>query len=103
MSNSSNRAANAAGWLGDLLRPLTREPDAFNIRATEAGHTVVLSIAAPRHIRGAFIGQGGRLIASLRELARTYSSVNSFTLTIQVVEPDKDSDHAHQYDASFTD
>ena len=80
---------NFAAFVTEVLSPILDHPEALRVEVKESGRKVdVLVFAEPRD-RGRIIGKGGRMITSLRTLAKVAGEKAGLMVNLELYDGDE--------------
>lgn len=80
---------NLEAFLTDVLTPILDHPEALRVEVTEAGRKVDVLIHAEPRDRGRIIGKGGRMITSLRTLAKAAGDKTGVLVNLELFDGDE--------------
>ena len=77
---------NIAGLVESVVRPLVDFEEDLEITSHEEGGVVLIEISVNEEDAGKVIGRQGRVIKSIRTLARAAASRNDMRVEVEIVE-----------------
>lgn len=84
---SAELTENIAGLVEVIVRPLVDSPDAVDIQAVEEDDaTVYVTVSVADEDTGKVIGRQGRVIKSIRTLARALASREQLSCEVELVD-----------------
>ena len=75
-----------AGLVECVVKPLVDYPDDLEITSREDGGAVLIEISVNEEDTGKVIGRQGRLIKSIRTLARAAASRNDMRVEVEILD-----------------
>lgn len=75
-----------AGLVESIVRPLVDYPDDLQIDSREEGGVIVVEISVNEEDAGKVIGRQGRVIKSIRTLARAAASRNDMHVEVEILD-----------------
>ena len=75
-----------AGLVECVVKPLVDYPDALEITSREDGGAVLIEISVNEEDTGKVIGRQGRVIKSIRTLARAAASRNDMRVEVEILD-----------------
>ena len=75
-----------AGLVECVVRPLVDYPDDLEITSREEGGAVLIEISVNEEDTGKVIGRQGRVIKSIRTLARAAASRNDMRVEVEILD-----------------
>ena len=82
----TEQSANIAGLVESVVRPLVDFEDDLEIMSREEGNTVIVEISVNEEDAGKVIGRQGRVIKSVRTLARAAASRNDMNVEVEILD-----------------
>ena len=82
----SEQSANIASLVESVVRPLVDYEDDLQITSREEGRTIIVEISVNEEDAGKVIGRQGRVIKSVRTLARAAASRNDMNVEVEILD-----------------
>ena len=82
----SEQSANIASLVESVVRPLVDYEDDLQITSREEGRTIIVEISVNEEDAGKVIGRQGRVIKSVRTLARAADSRNDMNVEVEILD-----------------
>ena len=83
MTEQSN---NIAGLVESVVRPLVDFEDDLEVTSREEGNTIIVEVSVNEEDAGKVIGRQGRVIKSIRTLARAAASRNDMHVEVEILD-----------------
>ena len=83
MTEQSN---NIAGLVESVVRPLVDFEDDLEVASREEGNTIIVEVSVNEEDAGKVIGRQGRVIKSIRTLARAAASRNDMHVEVEILD-----------------
>jgi len=83
MTEQSN---NIAGLVDSVVRPLVDFEDDLEVTSREEGDTIFVEVSVNEEDAGKVIGRQGRVIKSIRTLARAAASRNDMHVEVEILD-----------------
>ncbi len=83
MTEQSN---NIAGLVESVVRPLVDYEDDLEVTSHEDGDTIFVEVSVNEEDAGKVIGRQGRVIKSIRTLARAAASRNDMHVEVEILD-----------------
>ncbi len=80
---------NFEAFVTDVLSPILDHPEALRVDVKEGGRKIDVLIFAEARDRGRIIGKGGRMITSLRTLAKVAGEKAGVTVNLELFDGDE--------------
>jgi uncharacterized protein len=80
---------NFEAFVTDVLTPILDHPEALRVDVKEGGRKLDVLIYAEARDRGRIIGKGGRMITSLRTLAKVAGEKAGLTVNLELFDGDE--------------
>ncbi len=85
---------NLEAFVIDVLTPILDHPEALRVEVTGEGRKVDVLIHAEPRDRGRIIGKGGRMITSLRTLAKAAGDKAGVVVNLELFDGDEPRERA---------
>lgn len=82
----TEQSSNIAGLVESVVRPLVDFEDDLEITSREEGNTVIVEISVNEEDAGKVIGRQGRVIKSVRTLARAAASRYDMNVEVEILD-----------------
>ena len=82
----SEYSENIANLVESVIRPLVEYEDELQITSREEGRTIIVEVSVNEEDAGKVIGRQGRVIKSVRTLARAAASRNDMHVEVEILE-----------------
>ena len=82
----AENAQDIAGLVECVVKPLVDYPDDLEITSREDGGAVLIEISVNEEDTGKVIGRQGRVIKSIRTLARAAASRNDMRVEVEILD-----------------
>ena len=82
----AEHSANIAGLVESVVRPLVDYEEDLEITSREEGNTVFVEISVNEEDAGKVIGRQGRVIKSVRTLARAAASRSGMNVEVEILD-----------------
>ena len=80
------QSSNIAGLVESLVRPLVDHEDELRVDAHEEGSTIFVELSVNEEDAGKVIGRQGRVIKSIRTLARAAASRSNMHVEVEILD-----------------
>jgi len=82
----SEYSENIANLVESVIRPLVEYEDELQISSREEGRTIIVEVSVNEEDAGKVIGRQGRVIKSVRTLARAAASRNDMHVEVEILD-----------------
>ena len=82
----SEYSENIANLVDCVIRPLVEYEDELQITSREEGRTIIVEVSVNAEDAGKVIGRQGRVIKSVRTLARAAASRNDMHVEVEILD-----------------
>ena len=82
----SEYSENIANLVESVIRPLVEFEDELQITSREEGRTIIVEVSVNEEDAGKVIGRQGRVIKSVRTLARAAASRNDMHVEVEILD-----------------
>ena len=82
----SEYSENIANLVESVIRPLVEYEDELHITSREEGRTIIVEVSVNEEDAGKVIGRQGRVIKSVRTLARAAASRNDMHVEVEILD-----------------
>ena len=82
----AEQSENIAGLVESLVRPLVDFEDDVEVSSREEGSTIIVEFSVNEEDVGKVIGRQGRVIKSIRTLARAAASRNDMHVEVELLD-----------------
>ena len=82
----SEYSENIANLVESVIRPLVEYKDELQITSREEGRTIIVEVSVNEEDAGKVIGRQGRVIKSVRTLARAAASRNDMHVEVEILD-----------------
>ncbi len=82
----SEYSENIANLVESVIRPLVEYEDELQITSREEGRTIIVEVSVNEEDAGKVIGRQGRVIKSVRTLARAAASRNDMHVEVEILD-----------------
>ena len=82
----ADQSKNIAGLVESVIRPLVDFEDDLEVMSREEGSTIIVEVRVNEEDAGKVIGRQGRVIKSIRTLARAAASRNDMHVEVEILD-----------------
>ena len=82
----ADQSKNIAGLVESVVRPLVDFEDDLEVTSREEGSTIIVEVSVNEEDAGKVIGRQGRVIKSIRTLARAAASRNDMHVEVEILD-----------------
>ena len=82
----SEYSENIANLVESVIRPLVEYEDELQITSREEGRTIIVEVSVNEEDAGKVIGRQGRVIKSVRTMARAAASRNDMHVEVEILD-----------------
>ena len=82
----ADQSKNIAGLVECVVRPLVDFEDDLEVTSREEGSTIIVEVSVNEEDAGKVIGRQGRVIKSIRTLARAAASRNDMHVEVEILD-----------------